>query len=127
MQRTAATVTVCQGREATAVAAAAEFGCSAMKIDGTNLDENAALRGCLRSLELRACITLVRFLDGDSLFLLIISTMHADEGDDVVAEVMGVLPGSVPVGSFIDFRLDDVAELEVGDKCLFKRLPGAKQ
>lgn len=111
------------------MAAAAELGRSAMKVNGANLDENAAFLGCLRALELRACVALVRFLDGDSLFLLIISTMHADEGDDVVAEVMGVLPGSVtiPVGSFIDFRLDDVSELEAEDKCIFKRLPGAKQ
>ncbi|MBI5760697.1 MAG: hypothetical protein HZA46_19435 [Planctomycetales bacterium] len=85
------------------------------------------LLSVLRGLELRSTPALVRFRDGDAYIVRVISTIHAEEGDNVVAEVVrvaSVASGSgVPDGAFMDFVLADVAQVSLAGECLFTEVP----
>ena len=64
-----------------------------------------------------------RFNDGDMYSLRIISTMHAEEGGDAVAEVVMVASSlkisTVSSGQFINFLLADVVEVSLDGGILF--------
>jgi hypothetical protein len=78
----------------------------------------------LHQLERHSQVAVVRFIDGEVYSLRIISTMHAEEGEDVVAEVVGVeskTSNSVPDGAFIDFHLADVNQIMLDGVCVFGR------
>jgi hypothetical protein len=50
--------------------------------------------------------------------------MHAEEGDDIVAEILGTASvsnsASIPNGAFIDFSLADVAQVVVDGECVWE-------
>jgi hypothetical protein len=68
-------------------------------------------------------VALIRFQDGDVFELRIISTMHADEGGDIVAELVRTAytkaPDLIPDGSFINFDLADVDSIALDGVCIF--------
>lgn len=68
------------------------------------------------------CIT---FDDGDSYDLSIVSTMHAEEGGDIAAEVVRVIRSARPdypaVNTFLNFYLSEVCRVEVDGQCLFSK------
>lgn len=76
----------------------------------------AALLSLFRDLERSAAPVLIRFSDGDAYVARVVSTMHAEAGDNIVAEVIRAFatPAGVPVpaGAFMDFLLGDVAEVQ---------------
>lgn len=88
---------------------------------------DAALLSVFRDLETSAGTALVRFQDGDAYVVRAISTLHAEDGDDIVAEVLHVVSAmngiSIPVGSFMNFLLGDVAEVIVDGASVFTRTP----
>jgi hypothetical protein len=67
----------------------------------------------------------IRFVDGEVYDLRIISTAHAEEGDDVVAEVVHHVRSSgsarVPDGAFINFCLPEVEQVLLDGECVFRR------
>jgi hypothetical protein len=81
-------------------------------------------------LEPSAGSALVRFRDGDAYLVRVISTMHAEAGDDIVAEVLQCVAASgdstIPAGAFMNFLLADVAEVSVGSERAFARPPDAE-
>ena len=87
-----------------------------------------ALLATLRELEPSAGTAWVRFRDGDAYAVRVISTMHAEAGGNIVAEVLPSTPrgGPIPAGSFVDFQLADVAEVVVGGVSVFAHAPDAE-
>ena len=81
------------------------------------------LLSIFRDLESRSTTTMLRFRDGDAYIVRVISTMHAEEGEDIVAEILGKASvsnsSSIPNGAFIDFVLADVAQVVVDGECVF--------
>ena len=79
----------------------------------------------LRHLEATAGTALVRFHDGDSYVVRVISTMHAEAGDDIVAKVLKCIANStgvtIPTGAFMNFVIADVSQIEVGEESTFVR------
>ena len=78
----------------------------------------------LRELERSSAEVAIRFHDGEVYRVMVISTAHAEAGDDVVAEVLTVEAGSIPAGAFMNFAITDVAEVGVGGTNTFAD-PGA--
>ena len=82
-----------------------------------------ALLSVLRQLELSAADATVRFRDGEAYIVRVISTMHADEGGDIVAEVVQSLAarlnGNILVGAFMNFLLADVVQVIENGACVF--------
>jgi hypothetical protein len=76
---------------------------------------SAELLSVLRDLERSAAPALIRFRDGDAYVVRVISTMHAEAGDNIVAEVLRPVSAAagvpVPARAFMDFLLGDVAEV----------------
>jgi hypothetical protein len=72
----------------------------------------ATLLSVLRDLERSRTPVLIRFRDGDEYVVRVISTMHAEAGDNIVAEVLRPVSATggvpVPAGAFMDFLLGDV-------------------
>jgi hypothetical protein len=70
----------------------------------------------------------MRFQDGDVFELRIVSTMHADAGGDIVAELVRTAftkaANVIPDGSFINFNLADVDSIALDGACIFG--PAAK-
>jgi hypothetical protein len=69
----------------------------------------------------------VSFRDGSLYDLRILSTMHAEEGGDVVADVLRSIRSSHPErwnGAAMNFRLDSVVRVQTDNECLFTRLDG---
>ena len=87
---------------------------------------DVALLVALRRLEHSAGTTLVRFRDGDAYIVRVVSTMHAEAGDDIVAEVLQCVAASagstIPTGAFMNFLLGDVAEVPAGGESPFATL-----
>jgi hypothetical protein len=77
------------------------------------LGTGGALLSVLRDLEHSADPALIRFRDGDAYVVRVISTTHAEAGDNIVAEVLRPVAAGfpVPAGAFMDFLLGDVAEV----------------
>lgn len=90
---------------------------------------NATLLSVLDGLERPSLLALIRFNDGDIDELRVISTMHAEEGGDVVAEVVRVVlspkGGAQPNGTFINFFLVDVVQVTIAGVCVFSSAPDA--
>ena len=84
---------------------------------------DSALLTVLDDLERRSRLAVVRFTDGEAYDLRIISTMHAEEGGDVVAEVARNLRTSatdaIPEGAFMNFYLADVESITIDGVCVF--------
>ena len=76
---------------------------------------DSTLLAVLDDLERRPRVAAVRFTDGEVYDLRVISTMHAEGGGDVVAEVVRNVtsrsPNTVPDGAFINFYLADVEQI----------------
>ncbi|AWM37354.1 hypothetical protein GobsT_46830 [Gemmata obscuriglobus] len=83
-----------------------------MAIDGN-------LLSLLHELDRSSADAVIRFYDGEAYGVRVISTAHADAGGDVIAEILTVAAGSIPVGAFMNFALTDVAEVRVGGTCAF--------
>lgn len=69
----------------------------------------------------------VSFGDGSLYDLRILSTMHAEEGGDIVADVLRSIQSSRPrswSGTAMNFNLDDVVRVETDGECVFTRLGG---
>jgi len=83
----------------------------------------ALLLSALRGLEGSGAAAIVRFSDGDAYLVEIVSTMHAEEGGDVVADVLQVISapagGGIPAGACMNFFLADVAEVTVAGRRVF--------
>jgi hypothetical protein len=84
-----------------------------------------ALLAVLEDSERHSRPVAIRFVDGEVYELRIISTAHAEEGDDVVAEVVDHVGSSgnaqVPDGAFINFCLPDVEQVLIDGECVFRR------
>jgi len=65
----------------------------------------------------------VFFRDGEGYEMNIVSTMHAEEGGDIVADVIRVIHTAKPEFRWdeaaMNFVLSEVVKVESGDKCLF--------
>ncbi len=89
----------------------------------------STLLSVLNRLDEQSLIARVRFNNGEVYNLRVVSTMHADEGGDAVAEVVRVASsptlGKVPHGEFINFSLSDVIEVTLDGECLFTCVPNA--
>jgi hypothetical protein len=87
--------------------------------------KDSALLAILDDLERKSLVSTVSFMDGEIYHLRIVSTMHAEEGDDIVAEVVkvshSVASEAVPEGAFINFKVADVSRVMVGHACIFTR------
>lgn len=81
------------------------------------------LLSVLRNLDEAAAAAVVRFRDGDTYLVRVVSTLHAEEGGDVVADVLQVLAAptglALPDGVCMNFLLEDVAEVTVAGKRVF--------
>jgi hypothetical protein len=77
----------------------------------------------LDDLERRSRLAIVRFTDGEVYELRIVSTMHAEEGGDIIAEVIRTISPraseTVRDGAFIDFFLADVESVTLDGICIF--------
>ena len=77
----------------------------------------------LRSYEDKDDHLRVYFRDGEGYDLNIVSTMHAEEGGDIVADVIRVIHTAKPEFRWdeaaMNFVLSEVVKVESGDKCLF--------
>lgn len=91
--------------------------------------DDAALLAVLKGLERQPHPAVVHFTDGEIYDLRIISTTHAEDGGDVVAEVVRAFsPRSskaIRDGDFINFYLADVARITIDGNCIFERVDGA--
>ena len=86
------------------------------------METDVALLSALRSLEPSAGTAQVRLHDGDAYTVRVISTMYAEFGDEIVAEVLesdSASAGAIPAGSFMNFLLADVVEVKVGGVSVF--------
>ena len=83
----------------------------------------ALLLSVLRGLGESGAAAVVRFSDGDAYLVEIISTLHAEEGGDVVADVLQVISapagGGIPAGACMNFFLADVVEVTVAGQRAF--------
>lgn len=77
----------------------------------------------LDSLAESSRLAVVRFNDGEVYELRIVSTVHADAGGDVVAEVVRSpftkAADAIPDGSFMNFDLADVDSVTLDGVCIF--------
>jgi hypothetical protein len=82
-----------------------------------------ALLSVLRDLDEAAAAAVVRLRDGDTYLVRVVSTLHAEEGGDIVADVLQVLAAptgfALPAGVCMNFLLADVAEVTVAGKRIF--------
>ena len=82
-----------------------------------------ALLSVLRGVDESGAAAVVRFRDGDAYLVQVVSTMHAEEGGDVVADVLQVIASpagrGIPVGACMNFLLADVAEVTVAGQRVF--------
>jgi hypothetical protein len=96
---------------------------------GAEVTTGAAVLSVLRDLERSAAPVLIRFRDGEAYVVRVISTMHAEAGDNIVAEVLRPvsIPAGVPVppGAIMDFLLGDVAEVMQDGAYVFDLSPDA--
>ena len=83
----------------------------------------ALLLSVLRGVEESRAAAVVRFGDGDAYLVEVVSTMHAEEGGDIVADVLQVISapawGGIPAGACMNFFLTDVAEVTVAGQRVF--------
>jgi hypothetical protein len=86
---------------------------------GEEVATDATLLSVLRDLERTTAPALIRFRDGQAYVVRVISTMHAEAGDNIVAEVLRPIAATagvpIPAGAFMDFLLCDVVEVVPGD------------
>jgi hypothetical protein len=91
--------------------------------------EESRLLSILNRLDEQALAALFRFSDGEVYNLRVVSTMHAEDGGDVVAEVVRVASspptGKIPVGEFINFSLSEVIQVTLDGECVFTCVPDA--
>jgi hypothetical protein len=84
------------------------------------------LLGILARLCQEARVARLNFNDGEAYDLRIYSTMHAEEGGDVIAQVIRVgdepILGKFPEGEHINFLLADVVHVSVAGECVFSTL-----
>ena len=84
---------------------------------------DSRLRAVLGDLERSSRLAVIRFHDGEVYDLRIISTMHADAGGDIVAELVRTAftkaANAIPDGSFINFDLADVDSVTLDGVRLF--------
>jgi hypothetical protein len=77
----------------------------------------------LRDLDEAAAAAVVRFRDGDTYLVRVVGTLHAEEGEDIVADVLQVLAAptgrALPAGVCMNFLLADVAEVTVAGERVF--------
>jgi hypothetical protein len=75
----------------------------------------------------QSLVALVRFNDGEVYNLRVVSTMHAEGGGDVVAEVVSVASsptlGKIPDGEFINLSLSEVIQVTLDGECIFTCVP----
>ena len=94
------------------------------------MEKVAALLTVLRDLERSTAPALVRFRDGDAYVVRVISTMHAEDGENIVSEVLWPISvaAGVPVSTsaFMDFLLADVAEVLEDNVHVFALAPGVE-
>jgi len=97
-------------------------------MSGARVKETMLL-SVLNRLGQESLVARVRFNDGEVYDLRVVSTMHAEEGGDAVAEVVRVasLPtgGKIPYGEIINFSLADVNQVTLDGECLFTCIPDA--
>src|SRR5262245_32663928 len=83
----------------------------------------ALLLSVLRGLGESGAAAVVRFSDGDAYLVEVVSTMHAEEGGDIVVDVLQVISapagGGIPAGACMNFFLADVAEVTVAGQRVF--------
>jgi len=81
------------------------------------------LLSVLCDLDEAAAAAVVRFRDGDTYLVRVVSTLHTEEGGDIVADVLEVLAAptgrALPAGVCMNFLLADVAEVTVAGKRVF--------
>ena len=68
----------------------------------------------------------VSFSDGEVYDLRIVDTWHAEEGGDIVADVVRSIQSDraeLWETGAMNFKLDDVVRVESGGECLFTRVP----
>jgi hypothetical protein len=86
---------------------------------------DSTLLAVLDDLERGSRLAIVRFTDGEAYDLRFISTVHAEEGGDIVAEVIRNVSSSAeeafPEGAFINFYLADVESVILDGVCVFGR------
>ena len=86
-------------------------------------ERDQKLLAVLRSYEDKPEHLRVFFSDGEGYDLAIVSTMHAEEGGDIVADVIRVIRTAKPECRWdeaaMNFFLSEVVKVESGDKCLF--------
>jgi hypothetical protein len=84
---------------------------------------DGTLLSVLRDLDEAAAAAVVRFRDGDTYLVRVVSTLHAEEGGDVVTDVLQVLAAptgrALPAGVSMNFLLADVAEVTVAGSRVF--------
>jgi len=89
----------------------------------------STLLSVLNRLDQQSLVALVRFNNGEVYNLRVVSTMHADEGGDAVAEVVRVASSptlrKIPDGEFINFSLSDVIQVTLDAECIFTCVPNA--
>src|SRR5262249_26258576 len=77
----------------------------------------------MRDLDKAASAAVVRFRDGDTYLVRVVSTLHAEEGGDIVADVLQVLAAptgrGLPAGVCMNFLLADVAEVAIAGRQVF--------
>ena len=87
------------------------------------METDEALLSVLRRVDERGAAAVVRFRDGDAYLVEVVSTMHAEAGGDVVADVLQVISppagGGIPAGACMNFFLADVAEVAVAGQRVF--------
>jgi len=83
------------------------------------------LLSTLQRLEQQGLAALVRFSDGSAYELQVLSTMHAEEGGDIVADVLRVIVPEAAGddrdwrGKCMNFLLSDVVEVTVGSQRVY--------
>ena len=87
------------------------------------MTSEGTLMSVLRDLDEAEAAAVVRFRDGDTYLVRVVCTLHADEGGNVVADVLQVLAAptgrTLPAGVSMNFLLADVAEVTVAGKRVF--------
>ena len=89
----------------------------------------STLLSVLNRLDRQSLVARFRFDNGEVYNLRVVSTTHADEGGDAVAEVVRVPSsptlGTIPDGEFINFSLLDVIQVTLDGECIFTCVPNA--
>jgi hypothetical protein len=85
---------------------------------------HSKLRAVMDDLARTSLPAVVNFHDGEVLELRIVSTIHAEEGEDFVAELLQTLVTkaaiAMPGGSMLNIDLADVESVLLDGQCIFR-------